>query len=97
MTINIISIVKVHVALIALLLFTGCSSATRKNEPLAETVAKKEAVRRGWRQVECDQCSFHDGYWWVHVYRRPLTVANADAWVKVSISGSLVDFSVNKQ
>ncbi len=60
-------------------------------------IALREAKRYGWRNVMTEREVYRDGYWWVHVYRRPLRVANADAFVKIAPDGTVVSFEVNRE
>ena len=79
-----------------LFLSPGCVTESTISEPMPVSVAKKEALRQGWKKVEIDYYAFRDGFWEVHVYRPPRTLSGRDAWIKISSEGKVVDFSVNR-
>lgn len=75
----------------------GCSTPRDVSEPIYIAVAKREAERRGWRDVAVDYSGFYDGYWEVHIVRKHQSFPTKDAWVKIAPDGGIVEFLVNNR
>jgi hypothetical protein len=81
--------------LIGLMLLLSCASHPPNTGFNPDLIAKQEAARHGWKNVEVDPPRFRNGFWEVHVFMPPRTVGGRDAWVKITPEGEVVDFDIN--
>jgi len=92
------SLAKLAVAvsmLVALVFVDGCDSNTKIGKEQAIAVAKQEAIRRGWKEVETGSAVFENERWVVMVERLP-KVVGGHAFVEVSTNGKTIRFTPGK-
>jgi len=82
--------------MVAVLIFVnGCSSSSEIGEKQAIAVAKQEATRRGWEEVETGSSRFENDRWVIMLERLP-KVVGGHAFVEVSTNGKPIRFIPGK-
>ena len=76
---------------LALALLCGCRSTPPMNQTQAIALAKAEACKKGWKDLEVESASQEDGIWRVTIWRLP-KVPGGHATVEVSKDGKIVGF-----
>ena len=78
------------IVIIAMTFINGCDSSARKTDKEeAIIVAKREATRLGWIEIEAKDAALVDGHWQVTVWRLP-KVPGGFAVVEISSGGEVI-------
>ena len=80
---------------VALLFVNGCRANSKIGETQAIAVAKQEAIRRGWKEVETVSSRFENDRWVITLERLP-EVVGGHAFVEVSTNGKTIRFIPGK-
>jgi hypothetical protein len=81
--------------IIGILLMNGCGAKPEIDKEQAVAVARQEATRRGWREIEVESVNREEGCWVISLWRLPKT-PGGHATVEVSVEGKLVRFVSGK-
>jgi hypothetical protein len=72
-------------------LLGGCTSKPRIEKEQAVAIAKREAIRKGWKEVEVNTANFETSRWVITLWELPKTPGGF-AIVEVSSNGKVIRF-----